>query len=174
MAAQLVIQRATAADAARLAAFGRRVFSATFAADNDPDDLRAFLDATYTPARQAAEIDDPQISTLLACDDEDTLLAFAQVRAEAVPACVGDATALEIWRFYVDPAWHGRGVAAALMDAACAEVTRRGGRVAWLGVWERNPRAQAFYRKRGFVPVGTHTFLLGRDPQTDQIWMRPL
>ena len=37
----------------------------------------------------------------------------------------------------------------------------------WLGVWERNFRAQKFYRKYGFVDIGAHTFTLGRDHQTD-------
>ena len=44
----------------------------------------------------------------------------------------------------------------------------------WLGVWERNARAQAFYGKYGFRPVGTHVFMFGDEPQTDEIWMRPL
>jgi ribosomal protein S18 acetylase RimI-like enzyme len=39
----------------------------------------------------------------------------------------------------------------------------------WLGVWEHNPRAIAFYHKHGFVDVGDHVFLLGEDPQTDII-----
>lgn len=168
-----MIRRATPADAVRLSAFGRQVFAATFAADNDPDDLHAYLTTAYTPEAQAAEIGDPAISTLLACHD-DEWQGFTQVRAADVPPCVGDPTAVELWRLYVDQAWHGRGVAAALMDAALADVAARGGRSAWLGVWERNARAQAFYRKHGFAPVGTHTFVLGDDQQTDQIWRRRL
>jgi ribosomal protein S18 acetylase RimI-like enzyme len=44
----------------------------------------------------------------------------------------------------------------------------------WLGVWERNPRAVAFYRKYGFTRVGEHTFMLGADAQTDWVLARPL
>jgi ribosomal protein S18 acetylase RimI-like enzyme len=39
----------------------------------------------------------------------------------------------------------------------------------WLGVWERNPKAIAFYRKHGFRVVGEHSFMLGRDQQRDLI-----
>ena len=168
-----MIRTATVADAARLAAFGRRVFAATFAAQNDPDDLHAYLEAAYTPGAQAAEIDSEAITTLLACVGDDWC-GFAQVRLSPTPDCVADQTSIEVWRLYVDPAWHGRGVASALMEAAYADIIRRGGRSAWLGVWERNARAQAFYRKQGFAPVGTHTFVLGTDEQTDQIWVKPL
>ena len=37
----------------------------------------------------------------------------------------------------------------------------------WLGVWEHNLRAIAFYRKCGFVQCGAQPFLLGTDLQTD-------
>ena len=36
------------------------------------------------------------------------------------------------------------------------------------------PRAIAFYRKAGYAEVGTHVFVVGRDPQTDRIMTRAL
>ena len=58
---------------------------------------------------------------------------------------------------------------------ACVEESRAAGhRTIWLGVWERNPRAQAFYRKWDFRVVGDHIFVLGSDPQTDLLMERPL
>jgi ribosomal protein S18 acetylase RimI-like enzyme len=77
-------------------------------------------------------------------------------------------------RFYVDRPWFGRGVAPALMAACAAEARRRGGDVLWLGVWERNARAIAFYEKCGFRRVGIQPFQLGSDRQTDYVMARPL
>ena len=37
----------------------------------------------------------------------------------------------------------------------------------WLGVWEENHKAIAFYEKQGFVAFDKHVFVLGNDPQTD-------
>lgn len=165
---------ASSADAARLAAFGRRAFHAAFAAGNDPADLDAYLSSAYTRDVQARELAHPAITTLLAQDAEGVLLAFAQIRRAEVPECVDDPASLELWRFYVDQAWHGRGVARVLMDAVYADARRRRAATLWLGVWEHNPRAQAFYRKCGFSPVGSHVFMVGSDPQTDQIWERRL
>jgi diamine N-acetyltransferase len=65
--------------------------------------------------------------------------------------------------------WHGRGVSRPLMDAAIAEARARGGQRIWLGVWEENPRAIAFYRKCGFIEVGTQDFRLGNDLQRDRV-----
>jgi ribosomal protein S18 acetylase RimI-like enzyme len=44
----------------------------------------------------------------------------------------------------------------------------------WLGVWERNDRARAFYTKCGFVDAGEHIFLFGSDPQTDRVMVTAL
>jgi hypothetical protein len=44
----------------------------------------------------------------------------------------------------------------------------------WLGGWERNERAKAFYLKTGFKDVGSHLFMVGTDPQTDRILVRGL
>lgn len=161
-------------DASRLAAFGRRVFHTAFAADNDPSDLEAYLASAYTPEAQARELADARITTLLARDADGVLLAFAQIRRVEAPECVDDPAALELWRFYVDQAWHGRGVAATLMHAVLDEGRRMGAATMWLGVWERNPRAKAFYAKHGFARVGSHIFVVGSDPQTDEIWQRAL
>lgn len=37
----------------------------------------------------------------------------------------------------------------------------------WLGVWEENRRAIAFYTKNDFVVFDKHVFTLGDDKQTD-------
>ena len=77
-------------------------------------------------------------------------------------------------RFYVDKPWQGRGLAAQLMRAVEKRALERGARELWLGVWERNERAQAFYRKHGFRQVGTQIFVVGTDPQTDHVMLREL
>jgi ribosomal protein S18 acetylase RimI-like enzyme len=44
----------------------------------------------------------------------------------------------------------------------------------WLGVWELNARAIAFYEKWGFEKFGEHVFMLGTDPQTDFMMRKKL
>ena len=56
-----------------------------------------------------------------------------------------DAPALELMSLYVAAGHRGSGVAAALMDLAI------GAAPAYLWVFEKNPRAQAFYAKHGFL-----------------------
>ena len=53
------IRQATASDAALMAELGARTFSETFAADNTPEDMAAYLAASFSPEQQAAELADP-------------------------------------------------------------------------------------------------------------------
>jgi ribosomal protein S18 acetylase RimI-like enzyme len=60
------------------------------------------------------------------------------------------------------------------MGACIDEAKHAGHDSVWLGVWERNVRAQAFYRKWNFRTVGEHMFRLGADLQRDLIMERRL
>jgi len=166
------IRRATAADAEALAEIGARTFFETFAADNTAEDMRLFLESTWRPDLQRDEIQDPGLDTLLACDDTGAIAGFAQLRVAHPPAGISVHAPVELKRFYVDKAWHGQGLARTLMKASEHAARARGGRELWLGVWERNERAQAFYRKCGFRKVGTKVFVVGTDPQTDNVMLR--
>jgi ribosomal protein S18 acetylase RimI-like enzyme len=169
----LVIRRATEADAAAVAELALRSFMDAFAAQNRPEDVAAYTARVYGPAQQAAEIANPDITTLVA-EVDGRMAAYAQVRRGTAALDVDDATGVEIMRFYVDQPWHGRGIAQRLMDAALQAARDFGARSVWLGVWEHNARGIAFYTKLGFHIAGSHPFLLGSDLQTDLVMTRAL
>ena len=163
------IDDATASDAPLLAELAARTFFEAFAADNDPEDMRRHLEKAYTAENHLAEIHNPAIDTLLVRIDGGAPVAYAQLRAGPVGDGVPPEGSIELWRFYVDKPWHGRGLAQVLMEAAKARARRRGATRLWLGVWQRNARAQAFYVKHGFRKVGAQIFVVGSDPQTDDV-----
>lgn len=167
------IRTATEDDALNLSVLAKQTFIDTFAADNSEENMRQHCDATYSEAMQRDEIDDPNRLTLLATH-EGHLIGFVQLRWANTPDCVPAKSAGELQRLYVDRDWHGKGIAQDLMAAALDVFAKRGNDVVWLGVWEHNPRAIAFYKKLGFREVGSHVFPLGTDPQRDLIFMREL
>jgi ribosomal protein S18 acetylase RimI-like enzyme len=169
----ITIRTATHTDAAALARFGARTFRETFEPDNRPEDVTAYVEAAYSEERQRAELDDPARATLMA-ESSVGLAAYAQIRVSDPPDCVSGPAPIELLRFYVDRPWHGRGIAHTLMAAVVTAATERGARTLWLGVWEHNARAIAFYRKHRFRDVGSHEFVLGTDHQTDRIMVLPL
>jgi len=172
-AGALAIRSATAADVEALSEFAAHVFYETFAPDNDPTDMREYLRDAFTPEKQAAEMADPSTVCLLAAIDH-AIVGYALMHVNATDPMVPGTRSVELQRFYVDHAWHGRGIASPLM-AACIDTARtRDGATLWLGVWERNARAIRFYVKHGFTDVGSQKFRLGRDLQTDRVMSRPV
>jgi ribosomal protein S18 acetylase RimI-like enzyme len=158
----VIIRRATPEDAAALAALALKTFVDTFAATNRAEDLDVYVREFFGEAQQRREIENPDLVTLVV-EQEAALIAFAQLRPTSGHAA-GD---VEVVRFYVDRAHHGQGIAQTLMSAVLAEARSLAGTTLWLGVWEYNARAIAFYTKCGFVKVGSHPFILGSDLQTD-------
>ena len=174
----VTIRRATAADASALSRLGAETFRETFAGDNTPEDLEQYIAEAFTPDRQAIEIADPSSTVLLAEHKDDRggsdLIGYAHLVSGEAPESVSGPAPIELKRIYVAKAWQGRRVAQALMDASLDAARARGARTLWLGVWERNPRALAFYEKYGFTRVGEQTFVLGNDEQTDWLFARVL
>ncbi|MGZ4810873.1 MAG: GNAT family N-acetyltransferase [Thermoanaerobaculia bacterium] len=158
--ANFVIRRAVIGDAAALAVFAARTFEETFGPHNTAADMTAYLTETYGVRQQTKEIEDAAIVTLLV-ESEHELIGFAQLRVLG--------SSIEIARFYVDRGWHGRGVSQALMAVALNTALSIGANRVWLGVWEKNARAIAFYAKCGFRDIGSQPFWLGSDLQTDRV-----
>jgi len=167
----LLIRRGEASDAELLAELGARTFSETFAADNTPENMSMYLASAFSPAQQASELSDSRSSFHIA-EIDGVAVGYALLRTGEVPDGVSGDQPIELVRLYVSKESLGTGVGAALMQACIDDAKQKGHQTLWLGVWENNTRAQAFYRKWNFQDVGTHVFQLGDDPQTDILMQR--
>jgi ribosomal protein S18 acetylase RimI-like enzyme len=165
------IRHGTIADAALLSELGARTFSETFAVDNTAENMSGYLADAFNPIQQAAELLDPNSSFRIA-ELNGVAVGYSMLRSEDPPECITGDNPIEVVRFYVSKESIGTGVGAALMQDCLEESARLGSRTLWLGVWEHNYRAQAFYRKWNFVEVGTHIFHLGDDAQRDLLMQR--
>jgi ribosomal protein S18 acetylase RimI-like enzyme len=166
----VTIRSANVQDAAGLAKLAEYTFRDTFTTDNNSADMELHCASNFGVAIQRQEILNPNNIILLA-EIDNQFVAFAHVRLQSPKSCIAAQQPAELYRLYVEKAWHGRGVAHKLMPQVLATITQTGADAIWLGVWEDNPRAIAFYRKYGFSVVGEHTFQFGNDPQRDWVMM---
>lgn len=165
----LHIRRAVAADADELTRRMAEWFLAAYSHASDPGNTGAFVAANFAVEKQAAEIADPQIITLIA-ESDGAMVGYAQVRfATTAPDCIVQADPAEVGRFYFAPSQHGRGGAAQLMQAVRAVARERGRRHLWLLVWQEAPQAIRFYEKQGFEQAGTAVFMVGNDRKADWV-----
>ena len=169
----LRIRRGTVEDAALLTELGARTFAETFAPDNTPEDLAAYMAASFNLQQQTAELNDPA-STFLIAELDGRAAGYAKLHDAEPEKGVEGTKPVELVRLYVSREWLGRGIGAQLMRACLDQARQAGHETIWLGVWERNARAQAFYRKWNFRPVGEHEFRLGTDLQRDILMERAL
>jgi len=169
----LTIRRGTLADVDLLSEFGASTFSDTFAADNTPEDLAEYLATSFNVAQQTAELEDPACTFLIA-EVDGQAAGYAMLHDGEPEKGVEGANPIELVRLYVSRDWLGRGIGEQLMRACVDEARQAGHETLWLGVWERNARAQAFYRKWNFRTVGEHMFQLGSDLQRDLLMERTL
>lgn len=162
----VTIRTANIDDAEMLTALGRQTFHDTFAAYNTPADMDAYMRQQMTVERFAAGIARPGSVWLLA-QTPAKVIGFAALAPEPVPACITTPAPVRLNKLYVSAESIGSGVGAALMRANIAWARNAGHGSIWLGVWERNHRAKAFYERWGFVEVGAEVFRLGDDDQKD-------
>ncbi|HWS90308.1 MAG TPA: GNAT family N-acetyltransferase [Pyrinomonadaceae bacterium] len=165
------VRRASVEDAKLLAELGAQTFAETFAEENSPEDMAAYLADSFSVGRLTEELTDP-LSVFFVAEVEGSPAGYAKLHAGEAPGYVEGERPVELVRLYVSQEWLGRGVGHALMRRCIDEARKMGFRTIWLGVWERNPRAQAFYRKWDFQEVGEHIFRLGSDPQRDIVMRR--
>ena len=169
----LTIRGASASDAEILAAFAERTFREAFDADNRPEDMEDYVRKAFSVATIRDELEDETSTFLLAfAPERDDLIGYAKLRHGDAHESVDGPDPVELQRIYVDPAVIGQGLGAALLQASFDAARDAGYRTLWLGVWENNIRAIAFYEKWRFETVGDQTFRLGSDDQRDVVMQR--
>lgn len=160
-------------EAGTLAELARRTFVATFASDNDPDDLNSYLDRAFGIEQVSSELRKPH-SWFFFAEVEGRPAGYLKINTGDAQTETVEGRTLEIERIYVDPEWQGHGVGKALLEFSMDEAKRRRSDAVWLGVWENNTKAISFYERQGFVPFGKHDFVIGNDVQTDILMRRNL
>ena len=169
----VTIRPAVLEDAAILADLGARTFRETFETLCSPGDLVAFITATYSETIQRSELADPDRPGLV-LELDGVPSGFVQLRLGHREPCVTANRPVELQRIYVLRAFHGGGFGEALMRASVELARAWGADALWLGVWEHNDRALAFYGRWGFCEAGDHVFRIGQQIDRDLILVKGL
>ncbi len=173
MVSTYCIRRASLEDAPTLAALGAQTFRETFEPLCSSEDLANFLAEAYGEAIQRTELSDPSRPALV-LEHEGRPVGFAQLRLGHREPCVTGSRPVELQRIYVLREAHGSGFGAALMEASVELARAWRADVLWLGVWEHNDKALAFYARHGFHEAGDHVFQIGQQVDRDLILVRGL
>ena len=167
----MIIRRATPADLELLVTLARGCYYEAFGPDRYPGNpIGAFMDEHVTVPVYAAEMTDRRSSFWLAESESGEAIGFLKLRRHAPPRRLQERNALELVRIYLLRRYTGQGYGQQLMQFCIDEARSLGCKAVYLGVWEHNLPALAFYHKQGFTPFGWHVFPFGGQRQRD-IWM---
>lgn len=163
---QIEIKKVSVSEINKLQSISRHTFYETFAEVNTESDMKMYLDESFSIEKLTSEFLIPNSEFYFAIDDTKVVgylkLNFGQAQTE-----LKDRNYLEIERIYVLKEFLGKKVGQTLFDTALQVAAGIKVEYIWLGVWEKNERAIAFYKKNGFTAFDKHMFLLGDDEQTD-------
>jgi GNAT superfamily N-acetyltransferase len=170
---EVTIRKIGVADALALQTISRHTFQEAFAADNDAQNMEQYLTENLSIDRLTSELRAP-CSEFYFAEVAGTPIGYLKVNYSTCQTEPQGEDSLEVERIYITKEHYGKGVAQALFQKAIDIAISRNARNLWLGVWEHNYRALAFYGKNGFVEFGRHVFMLGTDAQTDIMMRREL
>ncbi|EHB50247.1 GCN5-related N-acetyltransferase [Mycolicibacterium rhodesiae JS60] len=176
--ARLAIGDAAATDLDELADVAAATFPLACPPTSPPGEIAAFIAANLSRGRFADYLADPS-RTVLTARDGGQLVGYAILidglgQDADVARAVTMQPAVELSKIYVLSDSHGSGASAALMAAAVDRAAIAGACCLWLGVNQKNERAQRFYAKHGFTIAGTKTFPMGTHTEHDYVLVRPL
>jgi len=143
-----------------------------------PGDIAEFIATNLSRQHFATYLTDPDRIVLAAWDVQQivgyAMLVRSTVDDRQTDAVIDSRHLLELSKFYVLEPHHGAGVSSVLMTAAAHHAREAGADCLWLGVNQKNRRAQRFYGKHGFTVVGTRRFALGDHFEDDFVMVRRL
>lgn len=168
-----IIKKCTQKDLHELQAISIKTFTETFQEQNSPEDLQAYLEKAYDLKQLAREVANPS-SQFFFVHFNEKVAGYLKVNTDEAQTETMGSDSLEIERIYIKKACQKYGFGKLLMDKAFEIALEQHKKSIWLGVWEENENAIAFYRKKGFVYKGSHSFFMGEDEQVDLIMVLTL
>jgi ribosomal protein S18 acetylase RimI-like enzyme len=169
----LYIRECVADDLLALCALSRKTYDETFRQMNSEATMEAYLAQSFDIHKMRGELTNHNSAFYFLYADKE-LAGYLKLNEADAQTDLHETQALEIERIYVDSAFQGKGLGQILMNKALALAAMKEKLFAWLGVWEKNEKAIAFYKKNGFYEIGKHSFVMGEEIQSDFVMRKDL
>ncbi|HLG04289.1 MAG TPA: GNAT family N-acetyltransferase [Bacteroidia bacterium] len=169
---ELQIRFADHADLSRLSRLSEETFRAAYSSFNTPEDMEAYVEANFSEKSLQRQIGKEKNKFLLALNGNE-LAAYAKLSLNPAEH-LNAKNPLEIARLYTSAALIGKGIGKRMMEEILTYARGANIDLIWLGVWQKNLKAVAFYQREGFEIAGTTAFTLGNDVQEDFVMTKQI
>lgn len=156
-AKNIAIKQANATDAKLISVLGTVSFYEAYFEQDDAHDLANYTHESFELDKIRAEIESKNAAFFIIYVDKKAV-GYAKLREDSKIDCIKNENSIELQRIYIIERVYGKGIGEILLKYCLETAKVLGFETLWLGVWERNKRAQRFYEKHGFKRVGEITF----------------
>ena len=169
----ITLKKCTLEDSHKLQEISYETFNETFKHQNSPENMNAYLEKAFTLTQLEKELSTRYSEFFLVYFNHEVAGYLKVNTYDAQSEEMGDES-LEMERIYIRNKFQKQGLGNYLFNKAMEIAVERKKEKIWLGVWEKNDNAIAFYEKKGFVQTGAHSFYMGDEEQIDFIMTKTL
>ncbi|MCZ8538127.1 GNAT family N-acetyltransferase [Paenisporosarcina quisquiliarum] len=169
----MTIKKCMLEDLRELQKISVETFTETFKDQNSSEHLNAYLERAYNLEQLEQELANRSSQFFFVYLNQE-VAGYLKVNTNEAQSEAMGAGSLEVERIYVKKKFQKHGLGKQLLNKALEIAQEQKKKKIWLGVWEENENAIAFYQKKGFVQTGAHSFYMGDDEQVDLIMTRTL
>jgi diamine N-acetyltransferase len=162
------INKCTPEDLLTLQEISCVTFDETFKEQNSPENMKAYLDKAFNLKQLEKELSNAS-SEFFFVHFNNELAGYLKVNINDAQSEDMGSEALEVERIYIKSDFQKHGLGKYLFNKAVDLAQENNKSKIWLGVWEKNENAIAFYKRMGFVECGSHSFYMGDEEQIDII-----
>jgi ribosomal protein S18 acetylase RimI-like enzyme len=166
LASETIILKVALNDIESLRNICIQTFTETFAEHNTKSDMQKYTSDNLNIKKLTEEFNTIN-SEFYFIRFENKVIGYLKLNSSESQTEFHNDNALEIERIYVLKEFHGKHIGKLLLEKAIDIAKEKQRDYIWLGVWENNEKAIAFYNKHGFIKYDKHIFKLGNDEQTD-------
>ncbi len=156
-----------------LRAISLETFTDTFKGTTSEANFTHYVDEAYKKETLSQELQDPACHFFF-IENDGVIVGYCKLNEEKAQSESDFPNSLEIERIYIRPDHKRQGYGSQLIEFAESFARQKELGSLWLGVWEHNKKAQAFYQAKGFHRISEHSFWMGDDEQTDWILSKSL
>lgn len=148
-------------------------FDESFREQNSPENMKVYMEHAFNLDQLKKELLN-ESSQFYFVSYEDEVAGYVKLNTGSAQTEEMGEDALEIQRIYIKSRFQKLGIGKYLINETLRIAQENNKKKVWLGVWEKNDNAIAFYNRMGFVQTGAHAFYMGDEEQTDYIMMKNL
>lgn len=167
------IKRCTVDDLPKLLEISYETFNETFKNQNSPENIKAYLERAFNLKQLEKELSNISSQFFFVYLNNE-VAGYLKININDAQSEEMSDESLEIERIYIKRKFQKHGLGMYLLNKTIEIAMEFNKKKIWLGVWEKNENAIAFYEKMGFVQTGSHSFYMGNEEQVDFIMTKIL